>query len=70
MTPGEQRRPDMMALLGIGVANVVALGVGLGLGWFIDDRAGTLPLFTMLGLAVGIVLAGLVTWSEIRKFVN
>jgi hypothetical protein len=41
---------------------------GLVLGYFVDKRELTLPLFTFVGLAVGIVVASLYAYFKFRKF--
>lgn len=60
--------PDLYTLLGIGVASALCVAVGMGLGWFVDDRLGTFPVFVLVGLALGIVSACTYTYAEIRKF--
>jgi F0F1-type ATP synthase assembly protein I len=48
---------------------VVVLVVGCSvLGWFIDDRAHTSPVFVFVGLAVGIASACLYSYVQFRKF--
>jgi F0F1-type ATP synthase assembly protein I len=49
----------MIALLLIGA---------LGLGWLADSILKTLPVFTLVGLALGIVAVGRYTFVEFRKF--
>ncbi|MGH3621149.1 MAG: AtpZ/AtpI family protein [Sciscionella sp.] len=38
------------------------------LGWFIDSRAGTFPIFALVGLLVGMAAAGYHMYSMFRKF--
>jgi F0F1-type ATP synthase assembly protein I len=57
---GEERTPrglrgrDLLGLGGILVAGVVG---GLVIGLLVDEAAGTRPLWTLVGIALGIVLA-------------
>jgi len=47
-----------------------AIGIGLFVGYLVDRAAGTSPLFTFLGLAVGIVGAAMGSYRVIRPFVS
>jgi F0F1-type ATP synthase assembly protein I len=50
-------------------STVVVLVVGFSvLGWFVDGRAHTAPVFVFVGLAVGIVTACLYSYVQFRKF--
>lgn len=67
----ENKRGDQVnpwSLLGIGGYNALCLVAGMGLGWYLDHRWHTLPIFVLLGLLAGIVLAVFGTWTQIRKF--
>lgn len=57
-----------MVFAQLGLLNAVCLLVGLVCGWGIDVALGTLPLFLFLGLLAGIVLGGLATWREVRRY--
>lgn len=59
---------SVWSLLGIGGYDAVCLLAGMGLGWYVDGRLHTTPIFVLVGLAVGLVLAVLGTWAQIRKF--
>jgi F0F1-type ATP synthase assembly protein I len=50
------------------MAWAVALAAGGGLGYLIDQWAGTSPIFTLVGLALGLVLAVLMTIDRVRKY--
>lgn len=52
-----------MGLGGLLVGSVVA---GLVIGVFVDDRAGTSPLFSLLGIGVGVILGGVGFWLRVR----
>ena len=40
------------------------------LGWLIDHLAGTFPIFILIGLALGIVAAARLAYTEMRKFLG
>lgn len=62
--------PDLLTLLGIGTASAVCVVTGMGLGWFIDSRLHTFPIFVLAGLALGVVAACAYFYSRIRKFLK
>ncbi|HET8604146.1 MAG TPA: AtpZ/AtpI family protein [Marmoricola sp.] len=53
-------------LVGLGGLLVGAVVVGLVVGLLIDDAAGTSPLFTLVGLALGVVAGGVAFWARVR----
>ncbi len=54
--------PGAIELLTLGIAAAVTLAAGgRGLGYLVDGWAGTSPIFTLVGLAGGIVAAVLLT---------
>lgn len=60
--------PGAIELLTLGIAvAVVVVGFG-GLGYLADDWAGTSPALTLVGLAVGITTAVLLTIARVRKY--
>jgi F0F1-type ATP synthase assembly protein I len=52
----------------MGVALALVLVAGLAVGWVIDRFAHTLPIFTLVGLVVGIAAATRYAYAEFRKF--
>jgi len=46
----------------------VSLALGWAIGYLVDGWAGTAPVFTLLGLAFGIVVATLMTVNRVRKY--
>jgi F0F1-type ATP synthase assembly protein I len=48
----------------------LCLAAGAGLGWLIDSRLQTAPAFTIVGLAIGIVLAILLTVRLVRTYLR
>lgn len=57
-----------MQFAGLGLLNAICLAAGLIGGWFVDQAAGTLPLFLFLGLILGIGAGVLATRSELKRF--
>ncbi len=62
--------PNLATLLGLGAVTAAILLVGLGLGWLVDEVADTLPAFTLVGLALGIVSAGIYIYGQFTKFLK
>ena len=52
--------------MGLGGLLAGAVVVGLVLGLVIDDQAGTSPVFTLLGIGLGIVAGGVGFWARVR----
>jgi F0F1-type ATP synthase assembly protein I len=57
-----------MAFLTLGVAAAGSLVAGGLIGYLVDDWAGTSPVFTLVGLGVGIVAAVMMTVARVRKY--
>ncbi len=51
------KRYAPLQLLGIGWYIAVAVGLGVGGGIWLDGVAGTAPLFTLLGILLGVTVA-------------
>ncbi len=75
--PGERepvvvspRSPSPFVLFGLGGANAACWLVGFAVGWLIDDHVGTTPLFTILGLLVGVTLGAMSTYKEVRRYLR
>jgi Putative F0F1-ATPase subunit Ca2+/Mg2+ transporter len=69
--PGESDRllsPGAIAFLTLGLTVALSLVAGAGLGYLIDALAHTAPLFTLVGLAFGVVVAVASTVSTIRRY--
>jgi len=71
--PGKQwepprRGPDVGTLLTLGTMTALCLVAGMGLGWLLDRQLASTPVFTLVGLAAGILAAGLATWWQIRTY--
>jgi F0F1-type ATP synthase assembly protein I len=65
-----QTPPSPRELLGVGSAIAVLVAGGMLLGWFIDSKAGTLPIFALVGLAVGIATACFYAFAKFRRFMK
>lgn len=53
-------------LVGLGGMLAGAVVVGLVIGLLVDDRAGTSPTFTLVGIAIGVALGCLGFWIRVR----
>jgi len=62
--------PSPRELLGVGSAIAVMVAGGMLLGWFIDSKANTLPIFALVGLAVGMTTAGFYVYFKFRRFMR
>ncbi|MPZ66390.1 MAG: hypothetical protein GEU83_13060 [Pseudonocardiaceae bacterium] len=52
------------------MATAAYLVAGLALGWLVDGALGTLPVFTLVGLAVGIVATCLYVYAKLNKYLK
>lgn len=67
----EQRNsPEFATLLGFGAATAAILMVGLGLGWLVDEAVGTLPAFTLVGLALGIIATCYYVYAKLKQYLK
>lgn len=57
-------------LIGVGSTIAGLIAGGLLLGWFIDSRAGTTPVFVLVGLAVGIGTACYYAYMRFKSFLK
>ncbi len=60
--------PGAVAFLTLGVAWAVALVAGWGIGYLLDRWTGTSPVFSLIGLALGLVVAVLMTVVRVRRY--
>jgi F0F1-type ATP synthase assembly protein I len=54
-------------LVGIGGMLAGAVVLGLVLGLLLDHAAGTEPVFTLVGIALGIVVGAVAFWVRVRS---
>jgi F0F1-type ATP synthase assembly protein I len=62
--------PGWQELLGMGAVIAAVIAVGMGLGWVVDVLVNTVPIFIMVGLALGIVGAAAYTVTQFRKYLK
>jgi len=62
-TDNTLRGRDLVGLGGLLVGAVVA---GLVIGLLVDDAAGTTPVFTLVGILLGIAGGGYAFWVRVR----
>jgi hypothetical protein len=60
--------PSVFTLLGLGVSIALCITVAVWLGIWLDGATHRSPLFTLLGLLVGIVFAVVTAYVQIKKF--
>jgi F0F1-type ATP synthase assembly protein I len=62
--------PDLATLLGLGVTIAAFLLIGLGLGWLADAMLHSLPVFVLIGLALGVIGASGYVYAQFKKFMK
>lgn len=68
--PADRNAPGLQDLLQVGAVCGVMIGLGVFAGYLLDRAAGTSPLLTFVGLALGIVGAATGSYYVIRPFVS
>lgn len=61
------RGRDLVGLGGL-IAGCVVLGLVVGL--LVDHAAGTTPIFTLVGIAAGMVAGAVGFWARVRRFLR
>jgi F0F1-type ATP synthase assembly protein I len=56
--------------LQLGLSIVLAIFIGLLIGWWLDDRLGTSPYLTIIFFLLGIGAAGTNVWRAVRRELN
>lgn len=51
-----------------GLVLLVTTLVGVGLGYWVDTRLGTIPIFVLVGLFAGMGIGARAVWLLIRRF--
>lgn len=62
--------PSPRELVGLGTTMAGLIVVGLVVGWIIDVKAHTLPLFVFVGLALGIGIASRYIYVKFQKYMK
>ena len=57
-----------LALLTLGLSAAAAVAVGGALGYLADLWAGTLPVFTVIGLVLGVLTAVKMTITQVHRY--
>jgi uncharacterized membrane protein YcjF (UPF0283 family) len=60
--------PSFSTLIGMGVATALCIAAGVGGGYWLDRTFHTGELLTFVGLALGVVAAVAVVYSDVRTF--
>ena len=60
--------PSFSTLIGMGVTTALCIAVGVGGGYWLDRTFRTGALLTFVGLALGMVAAGVAVYFEIKSF--
>jgi F0F1-type ATP synthase assembly protein I len=63
-------QPNVWDLLTLGGTIAGCVVGGIVLGWLIDRAAGTLPVFILVGLGIGIVAGIMAVYSKIRSYLS
>jgi F0F1-type ATP synthase assembly protein I len=73
--PGSEPTPDQPSIargavefMTLGFSAATALVVGGGLGYLLDRWVGTVPLFTLIGVALGLTTAVMMVRARVRKY--
>ncbi len=54
--------------MALGMTMALLVGAGLGLGLLVDSWLHSSPIGTLVGLALGVVFAGLALWQKARMY--
>lgn len=62
--------PNLATVLAIGSTAVLLVLGGTGIGFYLDSRIGSLPICTLVGLAVGIAASWFYAYTTLRRFLR
>lgn len=65
--PPAQRPPNWALGMDLGIRLGVSVAIGLGGGLLLDNWLGTIPLFTLIGMVLGIGAAMVTIWNVARN---
>jgi hypothetical protein len=68
--PGGSPVPGAVEFLTLGLTAAVALAIGVVLGLLVDGWLGTSPVFTLIGLVLGLAASVSVTVTRVRKLLR
>lgn len=60
--------PSAMTLLSMGVTAALCVGIGVGGGYWLDEKFKTGLVLTLVGLALGLIAAVVAMYLEIKPF--
>jgi F0F1-type ATP synthase assembly protein I len=60
--------PGLGDLLSMGVTLALCVVAGFGLGWLVDRGTGTFPVFAMVGLLLGVVMASVYVYKLFKRY--
>jgi F0F1-type ATP synthase assembly protein I len=65
-TSGSRRSPNWALGLDLGIRLGVSVAIGLGGGLLLDNWLNTIPIFTLIGMVLGIGAAMVTIWNVAR----
>ena len=63
-------QPSVWELLTLGTSLAACVVGGGAIGWLVDRAAGTLPVFLLVGLGLGIVAGIVIAYRRIRPYLS
>jgi len=70
MTMATRPQPGAWDLLTLGATIAGCVVGGVLLGWLVDRAAGTVPVFLLVGLGLGVVAGVLAAYGKIRSYLS
>ncbi len=64
--PKQNWAQPLASAVNLGTSVAAAIGICLYAGWWLDGKFGKEPLFTMLGLLLGVLSAGKMMWEKLK----
>ena len=66
-SPGRQPLGGTVALASAGVLLAASVGIGAGIGWYLDQRWGTDPWLAVVGLLLGSAAGFIELWRMVQR---
>jgi F0F1-type ATP synthase assembly protein I len=60
--------PGLGDLLSLGTTLASCLVLGFGAGWLVDRAASTFPIFSLVGLALGVIAACFAFYKTFKRY--